>query len=135
LINTIQDARVQYILDTIVTALLENPSRKFIYVEIAYLIRWWNDQTDAMKNTVRALVQGGQLEFINGGWCMNDEASVHYEATRRVHAFESGCFFLPPWLFFLAAILEYAIFCRGIANVGLGASVCVDFRAAATVES
>lgn len=24
------------------------------------------------------LVQEGRLEFINGGWCMNDEASTHY---------------------------------------------------------
>lgn len=22
----------------------------------------------------------GRLEFVNGGWCMNDEASVHYSA-------------------------------------------------------
>lgn len=27
---------------------------------------------------VMQLVQEGRLEFINGGWCMNDEAGTHY---------------------------------------------------------
>ena len=29
---------------------------------------------------VRKLVANKQLEFVNGGWCMNDEASTDYNA-------------------------------------------------------
>ena len=94
---------VQYILDTVVEQLLMNKERKFIYVEIAFFIRWWEEQTverqeqvgsclyayrNLMSNVygiwllkqVRELVRNGQLEFINGGWCMNDEATTHYTA-------------------------------------------------------
>eukprot|EP01119_Soliformovum_irregulare_P008936 TRINITY_DN2201_c3_g1_i1.p1 TRINITY_DN2201_c3_g1~~TRINITY_DN2201_c3_g1_i1.p1 ORF type:complete len:965 (+),score=294.76 TRINITY_DN2201_c3_g1_i1:158-3052(+) len=74
--NSIQDARVQYILDNVVTSLQKNPSRKFIYVEIAYFWRWWGEQTDATKDTVRQLVKEGRFEFINGGWVMHDEGVV-----------------------------------------------------------
>eukprot|EP01127_Copromyxa_protea_P013827 TRINITY_DN3754_c0_g1_i1.p1 TRINITY_DN3754_c0_g1~~TRINITY_DN3754_c0_g1_i1.p1 ORF type:complete len:973 (-),score=199.97 TRINITY_DN3754_c0_g1_i1:23-2626(-) len=33
-----------------------------------------------MKETVKKLVARKQLEFINGGWCMHDEAATHYVA-------------------------------------------------------
>ena len=29
---------------------------------------------------VKTLVKNKQLEFVNAGWCMNDEASTHYNA-------------------------------------------------------
>lgn len=32
-----------------------------------------------MKDKVKMLTQNGQLEFINGGACMNDEAAPYYE--------------------------------------------------------
>ena len=38
--NSIQDAGVQYILDSVMLALSQNPDRKFIYVEIAFFQRW-----------------------------------------------------------------------------------------------
>ncbi|CAI8011181.1 Lysosomal alpha-mannosidase [Geodia barretti] len=79
--NSIQHAGVQYILDTVVDELQKNPNRTFIYVEMAFFVRWWNEQTDETKQIVRKLVtETRQLEFINAGWCMNDEAATDYNA-------------------------------------------------------
>ena len=78
--NSIQHAGVQYILDSVIPALAGDPNKKFIYVEIAFFERWWNEQSPRMKTVVKKLVKEGRLEFINGGWCMNDEASTHYNA-------------------------------------------------------
>lgn len=78
--NSIQMAGVQYILDSVIPALVENPERRFIYVEIAFFKRWFDEQNPAMQLKVGGLVASGQLEFINGGWSMNDEATTHYNA-------------------------------------------------------
>lgn len=79
--NSIQHAGVQYIIDSVITGLTQNPDRKFIYVEIAFFMRWWRQQSVEKQSLVRNLVSEGRLEFINGGWAMNDEACVHYQAT------------------------------------------------------
>eukprot|EP01138_Halocafeteria_seosinensis_P006677 gb/GECG01006825.1/.p1 GENE.gb/GECG01006825.1/~~gb/GECG01006825.1/.p1 ORF type:complete len:1010 (+),score=105.95 gb/GECG01006825.1/:1-3030(+) len=76
--NTIYHAGVQYILDSVTTWLQANPDRKFIYVEDAFFERWWLEQEEAKRDQVRELVSSGQLEFINGGWCMHDEATPSY---------------------------------------------------------
>jgi alpha-mannosidase len=52
--------------------------RKFIYVEQAFFQRWYAQQDDATQAIVQTLVTNGQLEFINGGWCMHDEAAPSY---------------------------------------------------------
>ncbi|KAM9792306.1 lysosomal alpha-mannosidase [Neosynchiropus ocellatus] len=78
--NDIQHAGVQYILDSVVDQLLKNPDRRFIYVETAFFYRWWKQQSAAMRQTVTQLVNEGRLEFVNGGWCMSDEATTHYSA-------------------------------------------------------
>ncbi|CAA3008839.1 probable alpha-mannosidase At5g13980 isoform X1 [Olea europaea subsp. europaea] len=76
--NSLQGACVQNVLDSLIPALLADKNRKFIYVEQAFFQRWWEDQSEAMQNTVRTLVSSGQLEMINGGMCMHDEAATHY---------------------------------------------------------
>lgn len=45
---------------------------------MAFFWRWWNEQTSDTKDLVRKLVKEGRLEFINGGWSMNDEAATYY---------------------------------------------------------
>ncbi|XP_004635625.1 lysosomal alpha-mannosidase isoform X2 [Octodon degus] len=78
--NNVQHAGVQYILDSVISALLAEPTRRFIYVEMAFFSRWWHQQTNATQEIVRSLVRQGRLEFANGGWVMNDEAATHYGA-------------------------------------------------------
>ncbi|XP_042638582.1 lysosomal alpha-mannosidase-like [Orycteropus afer afer] len=68
------------ILDSVVHALLAEPARRFIYVEMAFFSRWWQQQTKAVQEAVKDLVHQGRLEFANGGWVMNDEATTHYGA-------------------------------------------------------
>ena len=63
-----QDASVQYILDTVIPELQNDPSKRFVYVEIAYFYRWWNEQNESTKQTVRNLVNQGRLEFVIGAW-------------------------------------------------------------------
>jgi lysosomal alpha-mannosidase len=50
---------VQYIIDSAIEALLDNPDRRFIYVEIAFFWRWWLEQTEDMQNKVKQLVNQG----------------------------------------------------------------------------
>merc|ERR1711871_64529 len=72
------DTEVKYILDEVTTALTADPKRKFIYVEMAFLARWWSEQPSAVRLQFKKLVQSKQMVFVNGGWCMNDEAVAHY---------------------------------------------------------
>jgi lysosomal alpha-mannosidase len=88
----IQKASVQYIIDSVVQALLENPKRRFIYVESAFFSKWWNEQDDDLKEKVKMLVDEGRLEFIGGAWSMNDEAATHYQSV--IDQFTFGLKFL-----------------------------------------
>ena len=72
-------------MDSVILALDENPDRKFIYVEIAFFWRWWNQQTEDVRDKVTQFVNEGRLEFISGGWCMNDEAATHYNSIIDQH--------------------------------------------------
>ncbi|XP_011083026.1 probable alpha-mannosidase At5g13980 [Sesamum indicum] len=76
--NSIQGACVQNVLDSLIPALLADKNRKFVYVEQAFFQRWWRQQSEAVKKIAQMLVTSGQLELINGGWCMHDEAATHY---------------------------------------------------------
>ncbi|XP_030940377.1 probable alpha-mannosidase At5g13980 isoform X2 [Quercus lobata] len=76
--NSIKRGSVQDVLDSIVPALLADKNRKFIFIEQAFFQRWWRDQSVEVQSIVKQLVSSGQLELINGGMCMHDEATAHY---------------------------------------------------------
>jgi len=58
--NNIQQAGVQYILDTVIDELQKDDTRRFIYVEVAFFSRWWREQDDFTRHRVKALVNAGQ---------------------------------------------------------------------------
>lgn len=70
----IQRARVRDILLSIVHELSFNINRRFSYIEQAFFQRFWEDIDTQTAALVRTLVANGQLEFINGGFVMHDEA-------------------------------------------------------------
>jgi alpha-mannosidase len=65
---------VRSIIESAVFALERNPERKFTYVEQAFFQRWWCEQDNTTRATVKKLVASGQLNFVNGG-------CVFYSAT------------------------------------------------------
>jgi alpha-mannosidase len=79
------------VIDTVIDQLAQDPMRHFIYVETGFFARWWDTQPPKKKALTKRLVEAGQLEFINGAWCMHDEASPYYvemiDQTTRGHQF------------------------------------------------
>ena len=88
----IQKANVEVIIDAVIQALLQDPSRRFIHVESAFFSKWWDDQSESLRDQVKMLVNEGRLEFVGGAWSMNDEANTHYQSI--VDQFTLGLKFL-----------------------------------------
>lgn len=89
--NTIYNAAVHYIFESVIGELQKDSSRTFSMCEISFLSRWWDTITEDKKNVVRNLIQNKQLVVLNGGWVMHDEATTHYvsmiDQTTLGHAF------------------------------------------------
>jgi hypothetical protein len=62
---------VQYILDSVIPELVNDPSKRFIYVEQAFFARWLREQHDMMRHTVNRLVQNGKMQAME-----NDHSRV-----------------------------------------------------------
>ena len=46
----------KYILDSVIPELVKDPTKRFIYVEVAFFWRWWREQNEEMKKQVRTNV-------------------------------------------------------------------------------
>ncbi|XP_065289713.1 lysosomal alpha-mannosidase-like [Dermacentor albipictus] len=79
--NEYANVGVRYIFESVLEELEQDPSRRFIFVETGFFNLWWKRLNETKKERFNALVQSGRLEFISGGWVMNDEAGVYYTNT------------------------------------------------------
>lgn len=82
-IKTFEDyyrTQTKNILDNMVVKLNEHKSMKFIWAEISFFAMWWVEQSLEVQHQVKQLVQDKRLEFVTGGWVMNDEANTFYYA-------------------------------------------------------
>jgi hypothetical protein len=71
---------VSRILTGVTRALADDPSKRFVWSEISFFMRWWDSQSQDTKDTFTRLVKNGQMEFVGGGWVQNDEANPTAEA-------------------------------------------------------
>ena len=62
-----------------VVSLSNNKDRKFSYVEMSFFKKWYDTQTEKIKQKVKDFIKEGRLEIINGGWVMHDEAGTYYK--------------------------------------------------------
>lgn len=73
-------ASVERILDNFILSLYENKNRTFIYVEMAFFVRWYKSQKDSFKKEqIKQFLKEKRFEFINGGYVMHDEATTYYQ--------------------------------------------------------
>ena len=79
--NTIQQAHVGAILDSVLAALRDPHTahdRTFTYVETKFFSQWYLALPLPLRAAVKDLVERKALSFANGGWCMHDEAATHF---------------------------------------------------------
>ncbi|XP_039766142.1 alpha-mannosidase 2x isoform X2 [Ornithorhynchus anatinus] len=72
--------QTQHILNSMVLKLQEDPRRRFLWAEVSFFAKWWDNINAQKRAAVRRLVGNGQLEMATGGWVMPDEANSHYFA-------------------------------------------------------
>ena len=72
------NSKVKKILDNMVRKLHLYEDMTFIWAEIVYFSRWYEELSKIQKEQVQLLVKSGRLEFVSGGWVMPDEANTHY---------------------------------------------------------
>ncbi|XP_041364636.1 lysosomal alpha-mannosidase-like [Gigantopelta aegis] len=66
------------ILKSVIPQLLANPERRFIFIEMAFFSRFWNESDTKTRANIVKLIRERRLEFATGGWCMSDAATTYY---------------------------------------------------------
>ena len=72
-------------LDAVVDALQQDPKRTYNMAEIFYFDLWMQNKSAAEQALILGLIKGKRFNFMNGGWCQNDEANVHVDGIVDQH--------------------------------------------------
>uniref|UniRef100_A0A8C4NBV9 Alpha-mannosidase n=1 Tax=Eptatretus burgeri TaxID=7764 RepID=A0A8C4NBV9_EPTBU len=72
--------QTRHVLDGMTKKMAEDPRRAFVWAEVSFLAKWWNDTNKEKRQIIKSLIKSGQLEIVTGGWVMTDEANSHYTA-------------------------------------------------------
>jgi len=70
--------RVRTIITTVVDTLFADEALRFIWADVGFFSVWWQEAPAELRARAKEIVDRGQLEFVNGGFVMNDEANVNY---------------------------------------------------------
>eukprot|EP01046_Picozoa_sp_COSAG06_P047104 COSAG06_NODE_6788_length_2781_cov_3.424310_1_plen_787_part_00 len=76
---------VGLVLDSVVAALQQDAQRTYNIAEIFYLDLYLASTNSTQHETLFSLVKEGRFNFMNAGWCQNDEASVHVDGIIDQH--------------------------------------------------
>eukprot|EP01029_Cantina_marsupialis_P004937 TRINITY_DN1524_c1_g1_i3.p1 TRINITY_DN1524_c1_g1~~TRINITY_DN1524_c1_g1_i3.p1 ORF type:complete len:757 (+),score=161.47 TRINITY_DN1524_c1_g1_i3:79-2349(+) len=126
---------IKYVFETVIDSLVKDSNRTFVEVEMSFFERWWKVQTLPVRQTVRSLVKNKQLEFINGGWVMADNACPTIdEQIRQIaygHKFLKDEFnYRPKYAWSIDPFGHSASFATAFADMGYEAFVInrMDYR-------
>ena len=73
-VNSLERINVSRILDGVTATLAVNPSRRFVWDEMAFLQLWWESAstTASQRKLFTDHVRAGRIEFADNGWSQHD---------------------------------------------------------------
>ncbi|KAF2071684.1 hypothetical protein CYY_007000 [Polysphondylium violaceum] len=79
-LDTYYESNGKHIISSIVDNLVKDHERKFIWPELFYFRKWWNDpQFKSKHSIVKQLIQNKQIEFVNNGIYLNENYNNSYQ--------------------------------------------------------
>ncbi|KAK7002970.1 lysosomal alpha-mannosidase [Biomphalaria glabrata] len=66
------------ILELTIKELAKNPERRYIFIEMKYFSRFWQEIDEKDKDLIRKLIKERRLELVGGGWVMSDAGVTMY---------------------------------------------------------
>ena len=71
--ETYYESRVKHVFDLATQNLMQHEELRFMFTEISFLDRWWQDASEAQRSVFKRLVTSGRIEITSGGWVMPDD--------------------------------------------------------------